>query len=228
MKEYINKYKHFLLLMYFPVYLLGFYYLETVMPDKIHIIECSLDKYIPFVEFFIVPYLLWFVYIGAAGVYFFLYEKESFCQLMYFGMIGMTLFLLVSYLYPNGLELRPENFARDNIFVELTKWIYRMDTPTNVLPSIHVFNSVGVAIAIRRSEKLKNKKWLQNASALLMVLIILSTMFLRQHSVIDVLTALALSCMAYDLVYNERWLEIRYGLETWKYRKKTVPEGLGK
>ena len=54
MKGRLSQYKHYLLLLYFPVYLAAFRWLETVTPDKIHIIECSLDKYIPFMEIFIV------------------------------------------------------------------------------------------------------------------------------------------------------------------------------
>ena len=157
MKGRLSQYKHYLLLLYFPVYLAAFRWLETVTPDKIHIIECSLDKYIPFMEIFIVPYLLWFAYIGGAGIYLLFRDKESFCRMMYFGMIGMTLFVVVSWLYPNGLELRPETFARDNVFVTLTKFVYSMDTSTNVLPSIHVYNSIGVCAALWHSEKLKDK-----------------------------------------------------------------------
>ena len=47
-------------------------------------------------------------------------------------------------------------------------------------------------------------------------LIILSTMFLKQHSVVDVLTALILSCLSYDFIYNERTEKIRDGLERTK------------
>lgn len=150
--------------MYFPFYLAAFAYLEKKVPDKVHIINCAIDQYIPFVEVFIIPYLLWFAYVAVAGIYFFFKEKESFCKWMYFGMIGMTIFIIVSYLYPNGLELRPETFTRDNIFVQLTKMIYSMDTPTNVLPSIHVFNSMAVYFAVKNSPKLKNNKAGENRS----------------------------------------------------------------
>ena len=149
---------HGLLLLYFPFYLAAFAYLEKKVPDKVHIINCAIDQYIPFVEVFIIPYLLWFAYVAVAGIYFFFKEKESFCKWMYFGMIGMTIFIIVSYLYPNGLELRPETFTRDNIFVQLTKMIYSMDTPTNVLPSIHVFNSMAVYFAVKNSPKLKEQE----------------------------------------------------------------------
>ena len=111
-----------------------------------------------------------------------------------------TIFIIVSYLYPNGLELRPETFTRDNIFVQLTKMIYSMDTPTNVLPSIHVFNSMAVYFAVKNSPKLKNNKAARTGAFVMTSLIILSTMFLKQHSVVDVLTALILSCLSYDFI----------------------------
>lgn len=77
---------------------------------------------------------------------------------MYFGMIGMTVFLLVSWIYPNGLDIRPDSFADNNIFTQLTRFVYSVDTSTNVLPSIHVYNSVGIYLAVRDSENLAGKK----------------------------------------------------------------------
>ena len=139
---------------------------------------------------------------------------------MYFGMIGMTIFIIVSYVYPNGLELRPDTFTRDNIFIQLTRMIYSMDTPTNVLPSIHVFNSMAVYFAVKNSPYLKEKKVIRGAAFFMTTSIILSTMFLKQHSVVDVLTALILSYVSYDIIYNERTEKIKEGLEELKFRRK--------
>ena len=50
---------------------------------------------------------------------------------------GMTIFLIICTVFPNGLNLRPEVFTRDNFCIELVKRIYQTDTPTNVLPSLH-------------------------------------------------------------------------------------------
>ena len=139
---------------------------------------------------------------------------------MYFGMIGMTIFIIVSYVYPNGLELRPDTFTRDNIFIQLTRMIYSMDTPTNVLPSIHVFNSMAVYFAVKNSPYLKEKKVIRGAAFFMTTSIVLSTMFLKQHSVVDVLTALILSYVSYDIIYNERTEKIKEGLEELKFRRK--------
>lgn len=220
MAEKLKNYRHGLLLLYFPFYLAAFAYLEKRVPDRLHIINCAIDQHIPFIEVFIIPYLLWFAYIAVAGIYFFFKEKDTFCKLMYLGMIGMTIFIVVSYVYPNGLELRPTTFTRDNIFIQLTKMIYSMDTPTNVLPSIHVFNSMAVYFAVKNSERLKENKAAKWGAFLMTSSIILSTMFLKQHSVIDVLTALILSCLSYDLIYNERIEKIREGIEELKFRRK--------
>lgn len=207
LKKLAGKYKHGLLLLYFPIYMMIFSYLQRVMPDQIHIIHCSFDQLIPFCEYFVVPYLLWFLYLGIFGIYFLIFDKEAFCKMMFMGMIGMTVFLLVSILYPNGLEIRPVEFARSNIFVDLTKYIYASDPARNVLPSIHVFNSVGIYLCIRRSHSFENQKLVQAGTLVLTVSIVLSTMFLKQHSVFDVITALVMNSISYELVYNYKYVK---------------------
>ena len=52
------------------------------------------------------------------------------------------------------------------------------------------------------SEALKNKKWVRRGSFILMILICLSTVFLKQHSVLDGIGAIALSMIMYKLVYG--------------------------
>ena len=114
---------------------------------------------------------------------------------------GMTIFLIVSTIYPNGHYLRPTTFARDNIFVHIVKWLYASDTATNLFPSIHVYNSIAVNIAVSRSDAFKHKHAMRCGSAILMVSIILSTMFLKQHSVFDVVTGMITAAGMYMIVY---------------------------
>ncbi len=217
MLKKLKNYKHALLLLYFPFYILAFSWLETNTPKNIHIISCWLDQYIPFCEIFVIPYLLWFLFMVVAGLYFLFMEKEMFCKMMYVGMIGMTIFIIVSYLYPNGLALRPTEFARDNIFVDLVKIVYSTDTSTNVTPSIHVFNTAGICYCIFKSETLKDKKWVKVITLILSISIILATMFIKQHSVVDVVFALALVYISVDVVFNHHLAE---AWERWKNRQR--------
>ncbi len=182
-------------------YLVLFDLVEKLHPVKLHVIDCSLDHYIPFIEIFVVPYLAWFFFIGLTGLVLYLKDFDVFVRFAYATMFGMALFIVISFVYPNGLELRPDYFERDNIFVTLTKMVYKMDTSTNVLPSIHVYNTVCAMFAIWESEYFRDRKTIRSGSLILSILICLSTMFLKQHSIVDVLLGLVLSLVASDLAF---------------------------
>ena len=59
--------------------------------------------------------------------------------------------MLFYAIVPNGLALRPKYVPGTDIFAQLVRMIYRSDTPMNVCPSIHVFNSVTLMLAYYRS-----------------------------------------------------------------------------
>lgn len=200
-KEMLKKYKHAWVLLYFPIYLLGFFLLEHHVTEDYRVIHLALDDKIPFIEYFIVPYLLWFVFIAVIFIYFFFKDTEEFYRLVKFMFAGMTLFLVISALVPNGLNLRPTVFERDNIFVDMVKMLYRTDTPTNVFPSIHVYNSVVACVVVHKSKALGKKKGVCVSVDILGILIILSTMFLKQHSVIDVAAGIVLAYVLYPITY---------------------------
>ena len=181
--------------LYTVFYLLCFSYLEN-RHVRYHIIDSSLDDKIPFCEYFIIPYLLWFLYIAVTVGYF------LFWSLILNLAIGMTLFLIVSYVYPNGLNIRPAEFTNDSVFTRMVQFLYRTDTPTNVLPSIHVYNSVAAFSAIHTCKNLQKHKGIRTGSFILTTLIVLSTMFLKQHSIADVATGITCAVATYVLFYS--------------------------
>ena len=91
--------------------------------------------------------------------------------------------------------------AGENFFTDVVRFLYSTDTPTNVCPSIHAFNSIAAHIAICKNKKLGTNRWIRYGSLVLMISITLSTMFLKQHSAFDVICALILSGIMYKLVY---------------------------
>lgn len=205
MKTVFQKYKHAWVFLYGLIYFPWFGYLEKTVTSNYHVIHTALDDKIPFIEFFIVPYLLWFGFIAFAAFYFFFTDKNDFYRMAIFTITGMTVFLIISTLYPNGQNLRPTEFARDNIFVDMVNQVYKGDTPTNIFPSIHAYNSIAVYIAVCNSERLKNYKLIKYGSFSLTILIILSTIFLKQHSVVDVIGAIVLAIPAYYFTYSVEW-----------------------
>lgn len=201
MIAFIEKNKHGLLLLYFLIYLPWFGHLEKTVTTHFHVIHMAVDDVIPFCEYFIIPYFLWFGYVAWGIGYFYKKNKDEYFRLCALLFTGMTIFLIISTIYPNGHYLRPAAFARDNVFVDAVKWLYSTDTATNLFPSIHVYNSIAVNIAVWHSENFKTKPLIRYGSALLMLSIVLSTMFLKQHSVFDVATGIAMAIFMYMIVY---------------------------
>ena len=199
--DFIKKYKHAWVFLYLFIYLPWWIWLEKHVTTHYYVVQTEFDKYIPFIEYFIVPYLLWFFFIVAAFLYFFFTDVPGFYRLAAFMFSGMTIFLLVSTVFPNGQDLRPAVFERDNIFVDMVRMLYRTDTCTNVFPSLHVFNSLSVCVAISESNALKKRRGVCVGAYVLAGLIILATMFLKQHSVLDVLGAGVMACVLYQFVY---------------------------
>lgn len=201
--EFLQKYKHAWILLYVCIYLPWFAYVEKTVTTNFHVIHMKADDYIPFIEFFIVPYMLWFAYVAVTIAFFLFTSKEDFYRVCAFLFVGMTVFLIISTLYPNGHYLRPHTFARDNVFTHIVQWLYATDTATNLFPSIHVYNSLGVHFAIRNSKSFRNNRKVKGVSFVLMTSIILATVFLKQHSVFDVITAFIMAGIMYPLVYGK-------------------------
>jgi membrane-associated phospholipid phosphatase len=150
----------------------------------------------------------------AAFCYFFFTSKQEFYRMCIFLIAGMTISLLICTFFPNGTDLRVEVDPKKNVFCWLVQLIHRADTATNVFPSIHAYNSIGVHSAVMNSRNLKNKPIVRRTSLFLMIMICLSTVFLKQHSVVDVLGATILGLLMYSLVYGSEYAENRRAVRT--------------
>lgn len=201
LKDFREKYGHAWILGYIFIYLPWFAYLEDKVTARYHVMHSELDDMIPFNEYFIIPYLLWFLYVAAAVLYFFFTNKEDYYRLCIFLFTGMTLCLLICTLIPNGVNFRPSVDPEKNLCSWLVAFIHRADTSTNVFPSIHVYNSIGVHIAVHKSRELRKYPWVRVGSFVLAAAICLSTVFLKQHSVLDVAGAMLLCTAIYPLAY---------------------------
>ncbi len=192
------------IIVYTLFYLGFFFYLENRTADSYHIIECRLDRMIPYCSIFIMPYLLWFPYQFTLLGYFLMggLDHKGFYRFMIYICGGMTCFLLVSWLYPNALELRPALPPDGSVFDRMVQGLYLIDTPTNVLPSIHVFNSVVFHITFCRGlERGIGLRWKQ-LSLVLVTLIVISTVLIKQHSVIDLVLGFVMAGIGYLLIYQ--------------------------
>ena len=197
------------ILIFGVLYLSAFFFMES-RDVPIHIIHTAFDDLIPFCEYFIVPYVIWYLYVAGTVTYLGLTDKglKEYNRYILNMALGMVVFIIVSFIYPNGQNLRPA-LESDNIFKWAVNFLYTIDTTTNILPSLHVYASVACDMALCRDPRFKKHPSWRWASHILTLLICLSTMFLKQHSVIDVIAALLCNLAFYPIVYYREFIAKR-------------------
>lgn len=196
------EHRHLLLLLYFPVYLISFFILEHNITAGYWVSYFPLlDDKIPFVPCFVIPYYLWYPFIFVPGIYFLFRDVPTFKLYMYNVILGYSLGLLICAVFPNGQNLRPTSFSENTLCTRMVKAIYSVDTNTNVLPSMHVIGTLAVVSAVMHSPHTKNVL-IRASSILIAVLICASTVFIKQHSILDIFAGILVSALVHLLIYK--------------------------
>ncbi|NLO82971.1 MAG: phosphatidic acid phosphatase [Clostridiales bacterium] len=198
-KELLGRYKHLSLASLYGFAQIFFQYCERTVQPKYYMYS-PLDDHIPFIKYFVIPYLFWFIYMGIAFLYLGLVSKKDYYLLCTYMFGGMYLCYVLYLIFPNGQQLRPI-ITENDIFSRMIKHIYATDTPTNVAPSIHVYNSIAVHVALTNSPGFKKKPLAKLASLVCMLSICASTLFIKQHSIKDVMWSIVLAAALYPIAY---------------------------
>lgn len=202
MTSFIKKHPQSWTLLYVFIYFPWFYWLEQ-RNVEFTMIYSALDFYIPFNEYFIIPYFIWFFYVPLVlFLVLFKSDKWDFYKLSATLFIGMTVCLIIYTVWPNAQPLRVSFDVDKNIFTRTVALLYKTDTSTNVLPSIHAYNSIVCHVALCKLNIIKDKKFIKSLSFVLMALICFSTVFLKQHSILDVFASIILFLIMYSIVYQ--------------------------
>jgi len=188
------------------IYFLLYFLTENLIPlESCTVIHSWLDDVIPFCEWFVIPYVFWYVLIVISLLHFMLYNIDSFKKLSTYIIITQAVAMIIYIAFPNRQDLRPDVFPRDNLLTRILGLIYTFDTSSNVCPSLHVAYSLGIA-----STWLKEKKapfWWKSFVLVAVILICMSVAFTKQHSIVDAFAALPVGLLAECIVFRKYWSE---------------------
>lgn len=211
--------------LWFPAYLLAYALAEHLVTARYWATDLPVDSLIPFSEYALIPYSLWYPLLIGLGLYLMSRDSASYRRFMCY--LALTFFLSVAIwlLVPNGQDLRPQ-ITGDGFLDQVVSLLYRIDTNTNVFPSVHVVGAVGAALAAWNSPRLRRPviRWGITALA---AAICLSTLFLKQHTVLDVAGGLALSALVAVPLYRRASASEPKGAASLRRRRnisKTTPD----
>lgn len=184
-----------------------------------HYLIMSIDEKIPFIKVFSVPYMLWYPFIIFCLVYFCFKDRKVYYNALISMVLGMLVCFIIYFFFQTSVP-RPELTGND-ILTKLVKFIYITDPPYNCFPSIHVLSSfVMMRAALDIPSTKKINMFLINCSG---IIIIISTQFIKQHVILDLVFGIIIGEAIYLIadVFAERgllWIKKRFLL--WTMKKK--------
>ncbi|MBQ7113815.1 MAG: phosphatidic acid phosphatase [Clostridia bacterium] len=198
------QFSHLKLLFGWVVYFALYVLTENLIPaENCKPVYMWLDGVIPFHEIFVIPYVFWYLLIVISLVYFLLYDIENFKGLQKFIIVTQLVAMLIYIVFPSRQDLRPTVFPRDNFLTDIVRLLYSVDTNTGVCPSLHCAYSLGIASAWLK-QKDANILW-KIFVVIAVILICLSTCFIKQHSAVDFFAAIPVCLLAEYIAYGKYW-----------------------
>ena len=196
------QFSHLKLLLGWIIYFSMYFLTENLIPsEKCIVVHGRLDDLIPFCEWFVIPYVFWYLLIVITLLYFVLYNIQGFVQFQTYIIVTQVVAMIIYILIPNRQDLRPEVFPRENFLTDIISFLYTFDTNTNVCPSLHVAYSLGIAsIWIKEKDV---SRWWKAFVIIAVVFMCLSTAFIKQHSVVDAYVAIPVCILAECIAFKK-------------------------
>ncbi|QLG37348.1 phosphatase PAP2 family protein [Paenibacillus sp. E222] len=171
-----------------------------------------IDTQIPFIKEFIYPYVSWMPILYLGFLYLGLTNKSLFWRMIITYNVGVIAANIVFAVFPTYVP-RPEAIGT-GLSSTLVQFIYTNDAPYNCFPSIHCLTSYLLFIIINRH--LNFKPMARISWSIWLWLIIASTVFVKQHSLLDVAGGILFGEAAYWAVHV---VAVRAGLASKKTKQ---------
>ena len=189
--------------------------INYIITDRMEVtgmnIDIILDGMIPFIPMFVLPYVYWYLYMGFGLIFLLLKDRKIYIKTFLTLIIGMCICYVIYFIFPTEIT-RPE-IVKDGIFNNIVKIVYENDRPFNCFPSLHV---LGTYIIMRYIKSDYSRVWFEYTQ-IVGVMIILSTLFIKQHFVLDVLASIILGEILILLVQavDDKCVEFIINIPRW-------------
>ena len=172
----------------------------------------AIDDLIPVVPVFIVIYVYSFIFWICGPMAVSLTKKRNFINFCIYMLLAYFIGFLFFAFVPTYMDRVAEGLMKvgenKDIFSKLLFMIYQADGSEmafNLMPSYHCLISACCYFGVKDQEEIS--KGFQKYSLMMTILICISTLFTKQHYIIDVVTGVGISIGCYLLmnrIYSDR------------------------
>lgn len=160
------------------------------------LLTSSFDDLIPFIKYFIYFYISWYVFIFVVPYVISLYDKEKFYKYISTAVVSLMIALIIFVLFPT-IMTRP--LITDTDFTsKIITLLYQVSSPSKCIPSLHVVFSVMFVLPLIKDKKMP--RWFKVLTWIFTIGIILSTLFIKQHMIYDVISGIAVCLISWFIV----------------------------
>ena len=192
--------------------------------------KIALDDRIPIVSVFIIPYVWSYAYWAMGPMAVSRCEKTHFADYMAANVVAGAAGVLALAFFPTYMDRVAEGLyvvpVNPTVFDRLRMFWYSLDGSEmayNLLPSFHCINSTLCYLGVAGRREIP--VWFRVYSFVTTFLIFASTMYVKQHYFLDVVTGIALALAAYFLCKKFHWGRMFRPVErlyaAWKAKKQT-------
>lgn len=187
-----------------PIFITAFFvFLQLFMYKIVGVLQrdpiilgSMLDDNIPFNVIGIIPYCLWYILLFLVPYIFYKKDKKDFA--LYISLYFIMNFIadIIYLVYPTTV-IRPE-ITQSGLLYDITRIVFNIDTPIiNCLPSLHcAIATLWVIMFIKRKYPLTIKLPI----ILISILVIPSTLIIKQHVIIDATLGIIYAIVIYFIV----------------------------
>lgn len=175
----------------------GIYFFLNLTTTSAFDITIYLDNLIPFNEWFVIPYVFWYVYTFGTLLVLAYTDHKTYFKLLFSILLGMLVCFVVYYLFPTTVP-RPD-VVPNNILSRIVLLIYGNDKPYNCFPSIHMLDTLLITMFLLKYSK---SYMLKISTIAICISIYLSTLFIKQHSILDAVASTILGTILFFVFEN--------------------------
>lgn len=166
------------------------YFLLNKPRGSVHILETAVDDWIPLIPAFVFPYISLYALLALSLWRFGKADMGMFKLAALAVFLDLALSYLIYVFFQTEIE-RPV-IAGSDVPSDVLRWVYSIDEPFNAFPSVHTSLSVLCALLWRKAGSN-----IRPIIALWAVLIIASTVLVKQHYIADVFGGVAVAVLSY-------------------------------